>query len=89
MSLLLTVILILLVAYLYANNYVSGKTLIIILLVYIIFIILFSIGIGMAGLVGSICLNQKCDTVKLPLDITKIGQFDATNYVYRVIPLNQ
>lgn len=87
MSLLITVIIILLLAYLYAENYISGKTVIIIFLLYIILFILLSIGLGFAGLFKTVCMNDKCTVIKLPLDIRRVGQIDANNYLYNVTSL--
>ena len=89
MSFWITLILAILLAYLYYKKYISGKTLIIFVLLYIILFILMSIGLGFAGLFKAVCMNDKCTVVKLPLDIRKIRQVDAKNYLYSVIPLNK
>ena len=81
-----TLILIILLFFLYNYRYITGKTAIIIILLYIIFVIIFSIGAGFTGLFKSICMNDKCSVVKLPFDITKIRQLDQTNYLYSVVP---
>lgn len=87
MSLLFLLIIILLIV-LYICEYITGKTFIIIVLLLIIFLIFFAIGTGIADLFLNVCMNKKCDVVKLPLDIVKIGQINAGNYLYRVLPLN-
>ena len=84
--LILLVIIIIVLIYLYATKRISGATLTIIILLIIIFILLIPsiIGIGVISLLPNICQNNKCDIIKLPVDINKIGPSNGNNYLYQV-----
>lgn len=86
-SILLIAILIFLF-YLYSINRITGKTLAIIIMAFIILILIIPsiLGFSVMAVMANMCMNKKCDQVKLPFDIDKIGPFtqDPNWMVYNV-----
>ena len=84
--LVLLIIIIAVLIYLYVTGRMSGKTFVIIILLFIIFILLIPIiiGVGVLSMLPNICQNEKCDIVKLPIDINKIGPANGNGYLYQM-----
>lgn len=79
-------IIIIILIFLFAAGKLSGTILIIIILLIVILICIIPsiIGVATIGFLGNACMNNKCSVVKLPLDIEKIGQYNADNDLYSV-----
>lgn len=84
--LILLIVIIAILIYLYASGRISGSTFWIIILIIIILLLIIPsiIGISIIAFLSQICQNNKCDVVKLPVEINKVGTAPSNNYIYEI-----
>ncbi|AYV84987.1 MAG: hypothetical protein Satyrvirus1_73 [Satyrvirus sp.] len=89
--LILLIIVIIILIILLITGKISGATFTIFILIIIILILLVPSIIGLAAVsfVGNACMNKDCSVIKLPLDIEKIGQYNANTSLYKISVPNQ
>ena len=84
--LILLLVIVAILIYLYWTNKITGKTLTIIILVFIILMLLIPslLGFTVMGLIGNMCMNPTCDQIKLPVNMDNMGPLNANWNMYKV-----
>lgn len=84
--LLLLLFFVVIIIYLYYNGTISGKTLIIIILLVIVVLIVIPvlIGVSFVRFISSLCLDQQCNYIKLPINMNNMGNYDNQYFVYQI-----